>query len=154
MEYGIVRKINLHRPKQDRLLEDSKLKASKGQKPKDRRLDQPIKLEHYCTTQCMHYQTQKRKYWLFYGIFLKFYNSWDFYEYLVIKILQFLGLLQISCYLEIILKVCEISGDLKKILETWQHWMCPLSCFRKFNSAQLLFEAFFDIIGIFGTGQP
>ncbi len=41
----------------------------------------------------------------------KIYNSWDFYEYLVI-----LRQLRISCYLETILRECEISADLRKIL--------------------------------------
>ncbi len=34
MEYGIVQIINLHRPTQERLREDSKLEASKRQIPK------------------------------------------------------------------------------------------------------------------------
>ncbi len=38
----------------------------------------------------------------------KFYNSWDFYQFLVILML---------------LKECEVSGDLKKILESWQQCM-------------------------------
>ncbi len=41
----------------------------------------------------------------------------------MIKILQFFGIITNICYLETILKECEISGDLQKILETWQHWL-------------------------------
>ncbi len=37
------------------------------------------------------------------------------------RVLQFLGFLRIYSYLETTLKECEISGDLKKILERWQH---------------------------------
>ncbi len=58
--------------------------------------------------------------WLFYKIFA-------FLAHFAAKILQFLGFLRISCYLEIILKGCEISWDLKKILEGWQHWSCTFS---------------------------
>ncbi len=50
MEYGIVRIINLTGPLQERLLEDSKLKALKKQRPKDGRLDQRISQSNSNTT--------------------------------------------------------------------------------------------------------
>ncbi len=50
------------RSTQERLLEDSKPRREKDERPEDQRLDQQIKLKHYCTTQCVHYQTQGRKY--------------------------------------------------------------------------------------------
>ncbi len=55
MEYGIVKIINLHKPTQEWLLEDSKPRRHKYQRPEDRRLDQWISRsiwKHYCTTVC------------------------------------------------------------------------------------------------------
>ncbi len=73
MKYGTVQIINLHRPTQVRLLEDSKLKASKRKRwntrrQKTRSMDQPIKLKHYCTTQCLHSNTRME--------ILKFFGNW------------------------------------------------------------------------------
>ncbi len=55
MEYGTVRIISLHSSTQDRLLEDSKPRRDRDQRPKTRSMDQLIKLTHCCVTQCMHY---------------------------------------------------------------------------------------------------
>ncbi len=125
MEYGIVQIINLHRPTSQILLEDSKLEASKRQRPRDRTLDQRISRSNSNTTALHSVYTIKHKKgnieifwklnhnihnWLFYGVFAflvhfaaKIYNTWDFHEYLI-KILQFLELLQTSCYLQTILE--------------------------------------------------
>ncbi len=79
----------------------------------------------------------------------------NLYEYLVIKILQFLGFLLISYYLETILKECEISGDFKKIFETWQHCACLRSTIpiytilcgpNLYHSSRSQFVSFFAVL--------
>ncbi len=59
--------------------------------------------------------------WIVIFIINYFYGIFGFLVRFAAKILQFLGFLRISCYLETTLKACEISEDLKKILERWQH---------------------------------
>ncbi len=49
-----------------------------------------------------------------------FYRIFAFSVQFAAKILQFWGLLRMSRYVKIILKKCEISEDLKKLLERWQ----------------------------------
>ncbi len=142
MEYGLVWITNLHRSDYLKTW-SSKPWKDKDQKFEDRRLDQWISQSNSNTAALQSVCTIKHKheilkffvnwiiifiidYFMEFSLFWcilqqKFYNSWYFYEYLVVKILQLLGFLQISCYLETLLKECEISGDLKKILETWQH---------------------------------
>ncbi len=130
IEYGIVQIINLPRLMQGRLLEDSKLKLLKRWRLEDGRFDQRISQSNWNTTTQHSVCTIKHKNrnieifwklnhnvhnWLFYGIF-------TFLAHFAAKILQFFRFLQISCYLEIILKNSEIFGEVKKILETWQRW--------------------------------
>ncbi len=131
MEYGIVQIINQPRSTQERLLEESKLEASKRRRTEDGRLGQRISQSNSNTTALHSVCTIKHKKgnieifwrlnhnihsWLFYGIFAFLVHS-------TAKILQFLGFLWISSYLDTILKECEIAEDLKKIFERWQHWM-------------------------------
>ncbi len=61
MKYGIVRIINLSRPMQERLLEDSKLKVSKRQRTKNGKLDQQISWSNSNTTALHNVGTIKHK---------------------------------------------------------------------------------------------
>ncbi len=132
MEYRIVCIINLPSPTQDNYLNTG---SSKSRRKKDPKTEDSISWSNSNTTALHSVCTIKHKngnikiFWklnhnihnrLFYGIFIFLVNF-------AVKILQFLGFLRISCYLEIILKECEISRDLKKILERWQHCMGFLS---------------------------